>query len=917
MLPTPSAVICANCGARIETTGSGEIGCLGCLLQAGLEREGEVGPAEVPETLGTYRIERHDDGTPWELGRGAMGVTYRAQDISLERAVALKLIGPEFCQRGAEARERFVREARAAASLHHPHVAAIYQFGIDEDSGHCFSAMELIEGETLDQLVRRTGPLDVLTVIEIARQIVSALIAAGKGGIVHRDLKPANVMVAGTDEAGKVTIKVIDFGLAKALSENEETRALTGGGFLGTPAFASPEQLRRVKVDVRSDIYSLGATLWFLLTGHTPFGDAAPARPPEEQLKSAHVPKRLVTLLLAMLAPEPAARPSAREIEARLAPPPLRRAGWKSIVTGASVCLLALGGAAYFFSQSHPPPADPAILPRSIAVLPFQNLNGDPGSANFVDGVQDELLTDLARVAQLKVVNRDSVATYKHGLPRDLRAISRELGVAFLVEGSVRQAAGTVHMNAQLTDARTGVLRWSQNYDRPVTEVFAIQSEIAQAVAAQLGAKIAPPEKARIETPPTPDLTAFSLYNRAKVLLIATSFNPRGKANFMEAAQLLGEAVARDPNFLLAWCELASAHDSLYFLGLDRTSLRLSLGEDAIKTALQLQPDSGEAHLARARHLYQCYLAYEPALNELEIARRTLPNHVGVFTLAGYLYRRQGKWEESNNAFTNALALDPRNTSVLQQVAISYNLQRRYQDAGNILDQALRLTPENIDLRAARAEVEFNWHADTRPLHQLASAILARNPAAAPDLAGLSLILGFCERDPVATKNAIVALGDGIFGPDAMQFRHFFWEGLAARMDGDTDAAERAFTAARAEQARKVEAAPDFAPALCILGLIDAGLGHKADAIREGRRAVEMLPISREPINGAHMVEFLAMIYAWSGEPSPACVELEKATKLPGTLSYGQLRLSPMWDDLRGHTRFKKIVASLAPDDNR
>lgn len=239
--------------------------------------------------------------------------------------MALKLIRPQFYQQGAETRERFVREARAAASLHHPNVAAVYQFGIDEESGRCFSAMELIEGETLDQCVRRTGPLDVPTVSEIARQIASGLIAASKSGIVHRDLKPGNVMITGNDEAGKATIKIIDFGLVKTLDDNEETRALTGGGFLGTPAFASPEQLGRHKVDVRSDIYSLGATLWFLLTGHTPFGDAAPAWPPVEQLKAAHVPRPLVTLLLAMLAPEPAARPSAREIAVRLAPPRLRR----------------------------------------------------------------------------------------------------------------------------------------------------------------------------------------------------------------------------------------------------------------------------------------------------------------------------------------------------------------------------------------------------------------------------------------------------------------------------------------------------------------------------------------------------------------------------------------------------------------
>ena len=249
-----------------------------------------------------------------------MGVTYRAQDVSLEREVALKIISPDFFRYGSDARGRFVREARAAASLHHPHVATIYQFGIDEEAGQCFCAMELIEGETLDQRVERTGPLDVATVLKIARQIVDALIAAEKQGIVHRDLKPANIMITAREEPDRITVKIIDFGLAKALKATTDPRVLTRGSFLGTPAFASPEQLARFPIDVRSDIYSLGATLWYLLTGHLPIGDGVSARFPGEQLRAAHVPPAFSSLLFAMLATEPAARPTAKEISARLAP---------------------------------------------------------------------------------------------------------------------------------------------------------------------------------------------------------------------------------------------------------------------------------------------------------------------------------------------------------------------------------------------------------------------------------------------------------------------------------------------------------------------------------------------------------------------------------------------------------------------
>ncbi|MGI8957950.1 MAG: protein kinase domain-containing protein [Chthoniobacterales bacterium] len=914
--PFPNAVVCATCGTRLETTTSGDLVCLACFLRSGLGEPDRSDPEEVPDSLGTYRLERHEDGKPRILGRGAMGITYCARDVSLDRKVALKIINAQFALHGSEARERFVREARAAASLHHPNVATVYQFGIDEETGQCFCAMEYIDGETLEERVGRSGPLQLPTVVEIARQIVAALSVAEKHGIVHRDLKPGNVMITASDQPEKIAIKIIDFGLAKALAATPDARLLTDGGFLGTPAFASPEQLRRAPVDVRSDIYSLGVTLWYLLTGQLPVIDREPAGPPIAQLKAARVPSPFIALLVSMLATEPAARPAAHEIAARLQVMP-RRGARVPALASAGLALAALALAFYVYLSRPATQPIVAVPEKSIAVLPFENLSNEKESANFADGVQDELLTDLSHIAELKVVSRTSVMQYRRGAPRNMREIGGQLGVAYVVEGTVRIAARKVRISAQLIDARTDLHRWAQVYDRPIDDLLAIQSEIAQTIAGQLGVKIAPQEKTAIEQPLTHDVAAFDLYTRARALLSDTSFSPRGKENLLEATQFLAEAVARDPNFLLAYCQMAKAHDALYFLGFDHTPPRLSLGEAAVNAALKLQPEAGEAHLARARHLYQGYLAYEPALAELEIARRTLPNHPGVFTLAGYIYRRQGKWDESAREFENALALDPRNVDILQQSSISYNLLRRYADTAIVLDRALQIAPDNIELSLARAQVDLNWRADIRPLHQLVAAILARNPVAARDLAGASLLLGFCERDQAATRSALAALGDGSFGPDALQLRRIFWEGLAAKVRGDPLGAQRSFSDARAEQERMVEGEPGFAPALCILGLIDAGLGRKSEAIREGRRAVEMLPVSRDPINGAHMIEFLAIIYAWTGEPALACDQLETVTKIPGTLSFGQLRLSPMWDDLRSNPRFEKIVASLAPDDAR
>src|SRR5438128_1784635 len=323
--------VCETCGSPMETTSSGDLGCMVCLLDAALDAasdDSNVDLVSTPEQFGAYTIEHHADGSAWELGHGAMGVTYRAIDKVLDRPVALKIINTDLGSRSAEARERFMREARAAAALRHPNVATVYQFGIREETGQFFYAMELVEGETLEERVRRLGPLDVLTTIDIALQVSAALQAAEDRRLVHRDLKPGNLMLVGAKDNGAATVKVIDFGIAKAVAEKTDAMALTHGGFVGTPAFASPEQFTNAPVDVRSDIYSLGATLWFLLTGHILFSgrtveeicEARRSKPlPIEQLKAARVPHRFVALLTLMLAIEPAARPAgARELGAKL-----------------------------------------------------------------------------------------------------------------------------------------------------------------------------------------------------------------------------------------------------------------------------------------------------------------------------------------------------------------------------------------------------------------------------------------------------------------------------------------------------------------------------------------------------------------------------------------------------------------------
>jgi TolB-like protein/class 3 adenylate cyclase/Tfp pilus assembly protein PilF len=550
------------------------------------------------------------------------------------------------------------------------------------------------------------------------------------------------------------------------------------------------------------------------------------------------------------------------------------------------------------------------ILEKSVAVLPFENFSDEKENAYFADGVQDEILTDLARVADLKVISRTSVMQYKSGIKRNLREIAQQLGVAHVLEGSVQRTANRVRVTAQLIDARTDTHLWADRYDRDLADVFAIQSEIAKAIADQLQAKLSPSEKSEIERSPTSDIAAFELYAQAKNVLAVRN----ARENLLQAADLLNQAVAHDQSFFQAYCQLAHTHDRIYFLGYDHAPARLALAEAAIEAAFRLRPDAGEAHLARAQNLYRGYLDYDAALAELEVAGRTLPNDAGVFELRGYIQRRQGKQQEAVRSLERAIELDPRNTFTLQQIALSYHHLRRYAEEASVLNRALAIEPNDVDTRVARAFVNFHWKADTRQLHQTLDSIRVTNPAAAQSIADGWLLCALAERDAAGAKNAAIAAGGNPpFTDEAVNFSRPFVEGVIARMSKDEEKARAAFTAARAEQEKIIQAQPNYGPPLCVLGLIDAALGRKEEALHGGRRAVELLPVEKDPINGIAMVKYLAMIAAWIGDKNLACEQLEVAIRPPSRLTYGQLKLLPFWDPLRGDPRFEKIVASLAP----
>ena len=416
-------------------------------------------------------------------------------------------------------------------------------------------------------------------------------------------------------------------------------------------------------------------------------------------------------------------------------------------------------------------------MDKSIAVLPFDNRSGEKENAFFTDGVQDEILTHLARVADLKVIRRTSVMPYRSEAARgNLRGIARELGVAHVLEGSVQRAGNRVRVTAQLIDARTDTHLWAQTYDRELTDVFALQSEIARAIADQLEAKISPREKAAIARAPTTDLLANALYRRA----LALEGGEAGAETLLEAVRLSDQAVARDPRFVLAHCLLARLHIALFYSGYDHTPGCRVLAQAAIQTALRLQPEAGEAHLAAARYAYYGFRDYDRARAELDLARRALPNEADVYYLGALLDRRQGRWAEAVRNAERAVELDPRNVQHLLLAGGLHEGLRCYADARQRYERAREISPRGHFARVFRAGLAFTERADLRPLRTELSAILAEEPGAAEEIAVFLIRCALAERDPAAVTRALTAIpAEGVQG-GAFVYPCAWFSGLAA-----------------------------------------------------------------------------------------------------------------------------------------
>ena len=934
--------ICRKCGAKIFSDAPRGL-CTACVLETALgilpdavaaDQENQAANRRMGESarspsqsvpmlgeLGDYELLE-------EIGRGGQGVVFRARQKSLNRIVALKVIS--LGQWASKAHlKRFRLEAEAAAKLEHPGIVPIHEVG--ERDGSCYFSMKFVEGGQLDEVARRE-PMPIRRAVELIAKVARTVHYAHEHGILHRDIKPGNILLDAKGEP-----HLTDFGLARLVeSESSVTHTLD---VLGTPSYMAPEQAvgNNAAISSVTDVYGLGAVLYQLLTDQPPFAGGATyetikllldTEPRQPRLLNPKIDRDLSTICLKCLEKDPKRRYSsalalAEDLERWLNHEPIvarhtgiigRSRKWVRRNPSSALlvaCLVALAAAAGWIVWKSELIRSPQTT--GIAVLPFQNLSEQKEDTAFADGVQDDLLTKLAKVADLKVISRTSVMEYRG--KRNLRQIGNDLRISHVLEGSVRRAGTHLRLNAQLIDTRTDTHVWAEEYDRELNDLFAIQSEIAQKVAERLHAQVTSSERVAIEEKPTNDLVAFELYSRAHN--IWGKFT-RGKEDMLQVIDLLNQAVARDPSFFKAYCELAGAHDQLYYhSGFDHTPGRLAAAEAAVQTAFRIRPNSGEAHFARANHLYNGYLDYDGALAELEIARRSLPNDSRIFALMGSIQRRQGRWEEAIRTLERAIELDPRNLWRLSQAGDSYGMLRRYAERKSKFDRALTIAPNDVVAKAERAFGEMDWKADTGPLHQLIDEIRATNPAAVRTIAYYWLPCALAERDFAAAKDALMASSDEFpLGANVVNFGRPFVEGVIARMTNDEHKAQLAFTAARAEQEKIVQAQPDYGPAWCVLGVMDAALGQKEEALSEGQRAVELLPVEKDPIIGMVMIKYLAMIAAWVGEKDLACEQLATAVRCLSSgidLSYGELKLMPWWDPLRGDPRFEKIVASLAP----
>jgi serine/threonine protein kinase len=884
-----------------------------------------------------------------KLGEGGMGVVYKAQDTKLNRAVALKFLPPH-SKISEQDRARFIQEAQAAAGLNHPNICVIY--AIEEENEQQFIVMECVEGVTLREKIAQ-GALPVRQSVDYALQIGEALQEAHSKGIVHRDIKADNIMVNSKNQ-----IKVMDFGLAKPKGAAKLTRT---SSTVGTLSYMPPEQIQGTVVDARSDIFSFGVLFYEMLTAHFPFrGEHEPAmmysilneNPESLQKYLSDASPEIQNIIDKALEKDPEVRyqtsqdvvvdlrrmqrksgrvvrpveeeaensqrtrePSGPSSSGRLSA--IRSREEESVLSpvksyrlliwgvGALIGIIGLVGVYLIFWRGTSTVSDM----KSIAVLPFENLSADKNNAYFVDGIQDEIQTNLSKFHDLKVIARSSSEKYGNR-PSDLHTIGSQLGVATVLEGSIQRAGDQVHINVQLIEVQNQSQIWAQSYNRDVKDAFAVETEVAETIASALKAQLLPEEKALVKNIPTHNLQAYDFYLKAGYSLDQFGEGEGGPGPILEAERLSAQAVALDPTFALAWARLSYAHAYEYWFQVNHTPEQVDSARIFAQKALDLQPDLPEGHLAMGYVYYWGHRDYAPALTEFKLAESALPNNADIAAAIAFIHRRRGEWQDGLDGLARATLLDPRNAEWFQEKGITLACLGRYDEAVAFAEQAASVRP---DLQYAISEKAgyLVQEGKIKEAHGVAALITNSSLAFTYAPSSPTFSLAMYSRDFNAAQSFLLNAPAWIVKADFVVSRSILvGEVFDAR--GDSTAARRSYTMAVHELESLEKSKPDDPDVASALGLAYAGLGRSAEALREGQRGIDLMPVSKDAFDGPHYLIQLAQINARIGRSGEAVEILKKVLSMVSGdfISPAALRLDPVWNPIRRDPRFQELLQS-------
>jgi TolB-like protein/tRNA A-37 threonylcarbamoyl transferase component Bud32/Tfp pilus assembly protein PilF len=947
--------ICRKCGAKIFSDAPEGL-CAKCVLKTALTLPPDAPVAAGDDDGSAENVEANAAAAPHskkaaravellgelgdyelleEVGRGGQGVVFRARQKSLNRTVALKVIS--LGQWASKAHlKRFRREAEAAASLDHPSIVPIYEVG--ERDGQCYFSMKFVEGGQLDEVVRRT-PMSIRQAAQLIAKVARTVHYAHEHGILHRDIKPGNILL---DQKGEPHLT--DFGLARLIeTESTVTRTME---VLGTPSYMAPEQAVGSNSVVSSvtDVYGLGAVLYQLLTGHPPFAGGTTyetikllldTEPKQPRLLNPKIDRDLSTICLKCLEKDPKRRYSsalalAEDLEHWLKHEPIqaRRTGiftrgrkWvrrnptSALLAASLVALVAAAGWIVWKSEfiRHP-------VTNGIAVLPFENFSPDPDNAYFANGIQDEILTRLAKIADLKVISRTSTQQYQ-SKPRNLHEIAKQLGVAHILEGSVQKAADQVRVNVQLVNAQTDSHLWAETYDRKLTDIFGVESEIAKRIAESLQAKITGREEQALAVKPTNNPEAYDAYLRG---LSFDSRSAYSNNDLRKATDSYERAVRLDPKFALAWARLSRADASLYFDRVDRPDARRSAAQSALENAQKLAPNSPETLLALGYYQYWVLRDYGSAKTTFERVSKTLPGSSELPMALGAVSRREGRWNESIAYFEQALSFDPRNVELLLHAGWTYTVLREFPAALKLYDRALDITPNDPDVMASKASI-YQAQGNLQEAARFLSAI--NEQTSSEDTLRIKLAqLRLKRNDGEAIRLLQARLAQFRYAPEDDKAFDQLDLAVTQRRAGDMAGAKVTAEQARntIEQLYRDQPKDNWFNALiaAYLSQAYAAIGEKDLALKGAERAVMLFPRAKDAVSGPTFEENLAFIQTIFGENSRAISTLTHLLQTPynswlygspGAITPALLRLDPIWDPLRADPAFQKLCEEKQP----